>query len=157
MAADTGLLETALDPAAQLAAFTAAHPNAGAIVSFLGQVRGGAQAGGGGAIQALELQHYPPLTLPGIAALAAQIIARWQLEGLLIRHRIGVLTPGEPIVLVAAAARHRRAAFEATDCAMDQLKSAAWLWKRERRGGQWHWIEPRREDQTDLARWDLMH
>ena len=63
----------------------------------------------------------------------------------------------EPL-LVAAAARHRRDAFEAVDFAMDHLKSAAWFWKRERRGsgeeGGWHWIEPRDADHADRARWD---
>jgi molybdopterin synthase catalytic subunit len=57
-------------------------------------------------------------------------------------------------VLVAAAARHRRSAFAASDFAMDQLKSAAWLWKRERTLAGWRWIEPRAADHADRARWD---
>jgi molybdopterin synthase catalytic subunit len=36
---------------------------------------------------------------------------------------------------------------------MDHLKSAAWFWKREKRAGAWHWIEPREQDHADLARW----
>jgi molybdopterin synthase catalytic subunit len=64
------------------------------------------------------------------------------------------MRPGEPIVLVAAAARHRRAAIQAVDFAMDHLKSVAWFWKREKRNGEWRWIDPRPEDLADLARWD---
>ena len=86
-------------------------------------------------------------------ALGEQVLARWPLAGLLILHRSGVMLPGEPIVLVAAAARHRRDAFAAADFAMDHLKSESWFWKREKRGGEWHWIEPRPEDYADLARW----
>lgn len=147
MAADVRLLAEPFDPATQLANFAAAHTEAGGVASFLGQVR----AGDG--VEALELTHYAPLTLPGIDALAVQAQARWALAGVLIVHRIGVLAPGAPIVLVAAAARHRRDAFAAVDFAMDHLKGDAWFWKRERRGGAWHWIEPREEDHADLARW----
>ncbi len=85
--------------------------------------------------------------------LAERARERFALDGVLVWHRIGILTPGEGIVLVAAAARHRRGALEAVDYLMDHLKSAAWLWKRERRGDGWHWIEPRAEDHADLARW----
>ena len=144
--ADVGLLDGCFKPHEVMADFTNAHPESGGIASFLGQVRGeGAEA--------LELTHYAPLTLAGVESLALKAIARWTLDGMLVRHRIGQMLPGDPIVLVAAAAPHRRAAFEAVDFLIDHLKSAAWFWKRELRGGQWHWIEPRAEDHTDRARW----
>ena len=78
---------------------------------------------------------------------------RFSLTGAVVWHRIGVMVPGEAIVLVATAALHRRDAFAAADYLMDHLKSAAWLWKRERRADGWHWIEPRSQDHEDLARW----
>jgi molybdopterin synthase catalytic subunit len=141
------LLLAPFDPARETSEFTLRYPEAGGVVSFLGQVR----AGGG--CEALELSHYEPLTLPGMEGLAASALTRWQLDGLLIIHRAGVMLPGEPIVLVAAAARHRRDAFAAADFAMDHLKSESWFWKREKAGGQWRWIEPREEDRQDLSRW----
>lgn len=147
MSADIRLLTDAFDPGAALSAFAGAHDGAGGVVSFLGQVRGG------DGVEALELQHYAPLTLPGMQALGQAVLARWALDGLLIWHRAGVMVPGEPIVMVAAAARHRRDAFAAADHAMDHLKSDSWFWKREKRGGAWHWIEPREQDHADLARW----
>ena len=85
--------------------------------------------------------------------LAERAQLRFDLMGLLIIHRTGMLHRGEPIVCVSAAARHRRSALEAVDFCMDHLKSAAWFWKRELREGTWHWIEPRAEDYADLARW----
>ncbi|MFM6829929.1 MAG: molybdenum cofactor biosynthesis protein MoaE [Novosphingobium sp.] len=145
--ADVRLAESVLDPAAEIAAFNAAHPSAGGIVTFLGQVREG------GGVEALELKHYGPMTLPGMTELARVTEQRWPLEGLLIVHRSGVMHPGDPIVLVAAAARHRRDAFAAADFAMDHLKSESWFWKRERTASGWRWIEPRHEDHEDLARW----
>lgn len=147
MGADVRLLEEPFDPAAELAAFTAGQEEAGGIVSFLGQVRTG------GGVEALELRHYAPLTLPGMQALATEALRRWPLHGLLVLHRSGTMRPGDPIVLVAAAARHRRDAFAAAEFAMDHLKSESWFWKREKVGGAWHWVEPRDVDFADLARW----
>jgi len=144
---DVRLLVAPFDPAEELRAFTASLPEAGGIVSFLGQVR----AGDG--CEALELKHYDPLTLPAMHALADRVRARWALDGLLVIHRSGVMLPADPIVLVAAAARHRRDAFAAADYAMDHLKSESWFWKREKVGGAWRWIEPRAQDFEDIARW----
>jgi molybdopterin synthase catalytic subunit len=153
MATTVCLQFDAFDLSVELSDFTAKHPLAGGFVSFLGQVR--ASESGGTAVEALELTHYEPLTLPGMQALADEVLSRWGLDGLLILHRAGVMVPGDPIVLVAAAARHRRDAFAAADFAMDHLKSESWFWKREKVGGVWRWVEPREEDHTDLARWKL--
>ena len=147
---DVRLLTGGLSVGEALAAFNAAHSQAGGVASFLGKVRPGA---GEAPVKALELTHYEPLTLSGIEQLAGQALARFALDGVLVWHRIGVLTPGEGIVLVAAAARHRRSALEAVDFLMDHLKSATWLWKREKRADGWHWIEPRADDHEALARW----
>jgi molybdopterin synthase catalytic subunit len=151
MSADVRLLDVPFDPAAELAAFSAKHGSAGGIASFVGQVRGGE------GVEALELRHYGPLTLPGMQALAGSAKSRWPLIGLLIIHCTGMMEPGDPIVLVAAAARHRRDAFAAAEFAMDHLKSESWFWKREKADGQWRWVEPREEDFADLARWRLEH
>lgn len=147
MPRDVRLLETPFDPSAELAGFTTAQGEAGGIASFLGQVRPG------GGVEALELRHYAPLTLPGMIGLADQAVARWELSGVLAIHRSGVMQPGDPIVLVAAAARHRRDAFAACEFIMDHLKSESWFWKREKQGGAWHWVEPRAQDYTDIERW----
>ncbi len=146
---DVRLLTAPFDPNAEVDPFARAHPDAGGIASFVGKVR---SAGG---VEALELSHYEPLTLPGMDALADEVLGRFDLMGLLVLHRVGVLHPGEPIVMVSACARHRRAAIEAVDFAMDHLKSDAWFWKREKRADGWHWIEPREQDHEDLARWKI--
>ncbi|MCH2486453.1 MAG: molybdenum cofactor biosynthesis protein MoaE [Erythrobacter sp.] len=151
--ADVRLLDKGLSAGEALAAFNATHDRAGGIASFLGKVRPGED------VKALELTHYEPLTLPGMERLASEALARFALDGALVWHRIGTMRPGEGIVLVAAAAPHRRAAFDAVDYLMDHLKSAAWFWKRERRGsdtdGAWHWIEPRPDDHAARARWTV--
>ena len=151
MLADVHLLDAPLDPATELARFASANPQSGGIASFIGQVRA---ESGEAAVLELELTHYPPLTLPGMQALAEEASRRWPLDGLLLLHRTGSLGPGETIVLVAAAARHRRDAFLAADFAMDHLKSEAWFWKRERTAAGWRWVEPRGVDLSDKARWE---
>lgn len=145
---DVRLLDRPFNPGSLIGPFTKAHPGLGGVCTFVGEVRG--ERGG---VETLELTHYEPLTLPGMERLAEQACARFELLGLLIAHRIGILRAGEPIVCVSAAARHRRAAIDAVDFTMDHLKSAAWFWKRERRADGWHWIEPRPDDHAALARW----
>lgn len=147
MARDVALLEKGFSPGKALGLFAKAHPQAGGIASFVGKVRPDES------VKALELIHYDRLTLAGMEKLAGEIEQRWAVDGLLIHHRTGVMRPGAPIVLAAAAARHRRDAFEAVDYAMDHLKSNSWFWKRERREDGWHWIEPREQDHSDFARW----
>jgi molybdopterin synthase catalytic subunit len=141
------LLAEPFVPGALVGPFTDAHPGLGGVCTFVGEVRGG------DGVEALELSHYDPLTLAGMNDLADRALERFDLMGILIVHRVGEMRPGEPIVLVSAAARHRRAAIDAVDFAMDHLKSDAWFWKREKRAGAWHWIEPREQDYADLRRW----
>jgi len=145
---DIRLLDQMFVPGALIGPFTQANPGLGGVCTFVGEVRGEDN------VEALELMHYEPLTLPEMHELADQAFGRFSLMGLLMVHRVGVMRPGEPIVCVSAAAAHRRGAIDAVDFVMDHLKSAAWFWKRERRSDGWHWIEPRAQDHTDLARWD---
>jgi len=145
---DVRLLTQPFNPGLFIGPFTQAHPGLGGVCTFVGEVRG--EDG----VEALELRHYEPLTLPGMQQLATRAVERFGLMGILILHRTGQMHPGEPIVCVSAAAWHRRQAIDAVDYAMDHLKSQSWFWKREKRGGVWSWIEPREQDYSDLARWD---
>ena len=147
MAKDVRLLAEPFVPGPLVGPFTDAHPGLGGVCTFVGEVRGDE------GVEALELTHYEPLTLAGMHDLADRALVRFELMGILIVHRVGLMRPGEPIVLVSAAARHRRDAIQAVDFAMDHLKGDAWFWKREKRADGWHWIEPREEDHVDLARW----
>ena len=144
---DVRVTASGFSPASAIAALAKAFPDAGGLASFVGRVRRD------DSVKTLELTHYEPLTLPGMEALAEEAESRFVPLGLLAWHRVGVMTPGTAIVVVAAAADHRRAAFDTVDFLMDHLKSAAWFWKRERRADGWHWIEPRPDDYAALERW----
>ena len=137
-----------IDPVALLDALTRRADGAGAIVSFTGLVRGE------GGVGELWLDHHPGLTEASIAAIAGETRARFVIDDLMIVHRTGGVGPGAPVVFVAAAARHRRAAFDAVDYAMDRLKTDALLWKRETGPDGTRWIEARPQDHDDRARWE---
>ena len=138
------------DPGALLTGFSAGRTQSGGIVSFTGLTR---EATDNSAVTTLELDAYPGFTEPAIAAMEAEARQRFAVHDLLIVHRYGPIAPGEPIVFVAAAAEHRRAAFEAADFLMDYLKTRAPFWKKERGPDGERWIEPRPSDYDDIERW----
>jgi molybdopterin synthase catalytic subunit len=140
----------AFDAGALLAAFSAGRRDAGAVVSFTGLARA---ATDGQAVATLELDAYPGFTEPAIEALEIQARARFGVLDILIVHRHGPIAPSEAIVFVAAAAQHRRAAFQAADFLMDRLKTEAPFWKKETGPDGERWIEPRAPDYEDVKRW----
>ncbi len=137
------------EPGLLLTAFCQGRSETGAVVSFTGLVRG--EQGG---VNALELEAYPGFTEAAIAEQANAAKDRFGLQDVLIVHRIGKVAPGEPIVFVATAAAHRRAAFEGADFLMDYLKSRAPFWKKSHGLDGARWIDPTTKDYEDAARWD---
>ncbi|RAK59770.1 molybdenum cofactor biosynthesis protein MoaE [Phenylobacterium hankyongense] len=143
------LTQDPFDPGALLSGFCRGRAEVGAVATFTGLARAEA-----GAATALELEAYPGFTESEIGRMAETARARFGIEDLLVVHRVGKIAPGEPIVFVATAARHRRAAFEACDYLMDYLKSRAPFWKKEHGPDGARWIEPRDQDHADIARWE---
>lgn len=139
------------DPGRELSAFEKTAGDAGAVVSFLGRVRGEETET---AVTALHLEHYPGVTERMLGELEDEARERWEIAEPLIIHRVGDMTQGEPIVFVCVSARHRRDAFEAADFLMDYLKTKALFWKKEITSDGEQWIEPRAQDYKDAARWD---
>ena len=136
------------DYGAESAAFAAAAEGAGAVVTFLGVVRDN-----GGALRAMEIEHYPGMTEKAIAGIVEEAAARWPLTDALVIHRHGRLAPGEAIMMVATASRHRAAAFAAADFLMDYLKSRAPFWKKEIGSDGAEWVAAKDEDEAALGRW----
>ena len=134
-----------IDVAAALA--EAETGGAGAVASFTGLVR----ADDGVAV--LELEHYPGMTEAALTSVAAAAIERWALLGVTIVHRVGPMAPGDRVVFVAAAARHRGAALEACASVIDRLKTDAPFWKRERTADGERWVEPRAGDAAAADKW----
>ena len=139
------------DIGAEIARLTASDPDIGAVVSFTGLVR---QNTADGPIAAMELEHYPGMTERALEEIADQAQARWPLQGARIIHRFGTLRPGDRIVLVLTASRHRQAAFEAAEFLMDYLKTGAPFWKKEDSGGTPRWVDARDSDTSAIGRWE---
>lgn len=138
------------DLGAESDGFAARVSGAGAIVTFTGVVRD-ADAGG---LVAMEIEHYPAMTQKALEAIAAEARARWSLADALVIHRYGRLAPGERIMMVATAARHRKHAFEAAEYLMDYLKSRAPFWKKEiLTDGRAGWVDAKADDEDALSRW----
>ena len=122
--------------------------DAGALVTFSGIVRGGE-----GDVAAMTLEHYPGMTEAALEEIEAEACARWDLSASLIIHRVGRLMPGENIMMVAAASRHRKAAFEAAEFLMDYLKIRAPFWKKEETPEGARWVDAREADDDAASRW----
>ena len=137
------------DVGAETARFGKGHQNVGALVTFTGIVRNNAA----GTMTAMEIEHYTGKTEKALSAIATEAQSRWELQDVLVIHRHGDLVPGEMIMMVATAARHRKAAFEAADFLMDYLKSRAPFWKREITSEGAEWVAAKDDDEEALKRW----
>ncbi len=136
------------DVGAETAALSAGREDVGAVVSFVGLVRGGE------GFIAMTLEHYPAMTAKALEDIVAQACARWDLLDVRVIHRVGRLLPGERIVFVGVASGHRGAAFEACEFIMDYLKTRAPFWKKEETCGGAHWVDARDSDEAALERWE---
>ena len=140
------------DPQAVVKALCQNRTDIGAVVTFVGLVRGhGAQASE--AISAMELEHYPGMTEKALQSIAEDAHQRWQLQGATIIHRVGKLLAGEQIVMVAVASPHRGEAFQACEFMIDFLKTRAPFWKKEHGPDGGKWVDARSSDDTATARW----
>ncbi|UWQ92105.1 molybdenum cofactor biosynthesis protein MoaE [Rhodobacteraceae bacterium M382] len=141
--------EAPFDLGVESEAFARNAEQIGAIVTFTGVVRDS----DAGRLQVMEIEHYPGMTEKALAAIANEAVERWDLGDVLVIHRYGRLAPGERIMMVATAARHRVAAFEAAEFLMDYLKSRAPFWKKELSATQSTWVAAKDEDEDALNRW----
>jgi molybdopterin synthase catalytic subunit len=89
----------------------------------------------------MTLEHYPEMTERHLKAICETAHGRWELIDVLVVHRIGVVRPGDPIVLVAVWSSHRKQAFEASRFIMEDLKSKTPFWKKEELLHGKRWLE----------------
>ena len=136
------------DVGAELAALTEGNRSIGGVTSFVGLVR---EMGNGPS--AMTLEHYPGMTERQLAEIEAEAHARWPLQASLIIHRYGRLEPGDRIVLVATASKHREAAFESCHFLIDWLKTRAPFWKLEETAEGSHWVEAKDSDDAAADKW----
>jgi len=136
----------------EVAALRGGDARIGAVCAFVGAVR---DRSDGRSVGSMELEHYPGMTEKSIAAMVDQALARFELFGVRIIHRVGVLAPEDQIVLVAVTSAHRRESFEACEFLMDYLKTRAPFWKKELTPEGARWVDARESDDAALARWNI--
>lgn len=112
------------------------HPEAGAVVLFVGTVR---EWTDGTRTLAVEYEAYPRMAEEYLATIGEEIRQRWDVRGIHIVHREGRLRPGEDSVVIAVSAPHRSDAFAACRHAIDRIKETVPIWKRETttEGSRW--------------------
>jgi len=134
--------DRAFDPWMEIGQYQQSRPElaaqAGATAVFVGTMR---DLNEGDEVQAMELEHYPGMTEKHLQRICAEAVQRWGLLDALVIHRIGVMQPGDPIVLVATWSAHRRAALDACSFIIEDLKHRAPFWKKESLPEGQRWVE----------------
>ena len=105
--------------------------NFGATSVFVGTMRDFNQ---GDNVTSMFLEHYPGMTEKGLEKIIKHAMNQWGLIDVCIAHRVGVIFPSDPIVCVAVWSSHRKQAYEANRMIMEELKSTAPFWKKEKLG-----------------------
>ena len=122
-----GITDAPLDLGAHVAAV--ADPRAGAVATFLGQVRDH-DPSVSGEVTALDYSAHPDAAAV-LARLADDAAGRDGVLGVAISHRTGHLGVGEAAVVAAVATAHRQLAFEVCAALVEAVKAELPVWKRE--------------------------
>ena len=126
--------------------------NTGAIVNFIGVVRGYDEKNNQ-IINSMTLEHYPGMTESEIEKIVFQSFQRWELTGVTVIHRVGYLKPSDQIVFVGVSSKHRQNAFDGCNFIMDWLKTKAPFWKVEENNNKKNWVSFNDSDNQALKKW----
>jgi molybdopterin synthase catalytic subunit len=115
-----------LEPARYMEHVT--RPEAGAVTLFAGTVR---EWTNGKRTMYLEYEAYVPMAEKKLAEIGAEIKQKWPGSCVAIAHRIGALSISDLAVVIAVSSPHRKAAYEANEYAIEQIKKVVPIWKKE--------------------------
>ena len=140
------------DLSTELAALRAQDKRVGAVCSFVGTVR---DRNDGLTVSSMELEHYPGMTEKAIEAMMDEACGRFDIFGVRVIHRVGLLQPLDQVVMVAVTSAHRGESFKACEFLMDYLKTQAPFWKKEQTPEGARWVDARVSDDAALAKWGI--
>jgi molybdopterin synthase catalytic subunit len=89
----------------------------------------------------LVYEAYAPMAISELARLGRETHERFEISYIGIVHRTGQLEIGETSVVISVGAPHRRAAFEACEWAIRELKRTVPIWKKEIFADGEVWVE----------------
>lgn len=102
----------------------------------------------------LYIEHYPQVTEDEIRKIVDLAQQQWPLETVIVAHRVGKISVGEPIVWVMTESKHRVDAYAANEFIMDYLKVSAPFWKKEYfQNGHEQWVAVKQSDQEKSKTW----
>ncbi|UCG68583.1 MAG: molybdenum cofactor biosynthesis protein MoaE [Thermoplasmata archaeon] len=118
----------------------------GALVTFIGTVRDFTEVSAEGSkvekdVKELLYECYEDMALMKMNEIRNHAMDKYDIYDMSILHRIGVLRPGEQIVIVAVSAAHRKDAFQACEFAIEELKVSVPIWKKEMTKDGDYWVE----------------
>lgn len=95
---------------------------------FVGTVRNHRN---GKSVSHLLFEAYDSMALREMSHIASLSHQQFDIEKILIHHRLGQVEIGEIAVVIIASAPHRKAAFDACEFAINTLKETVPIWKKE--------------------------
>ena len=131
--------------------FGLTDPACGGITSFEGVVRNHNE---NRAVEALEYEAYQELAEKEGAVILQEALSKFDVNAIKAEHRVGRLAIGDVAIRVEAAAEHRKAAFEACEYVVEEVKRRVPIWKRELYSdgsGDWLKTEPASQDSIALS------
>ena len=152
MGARVSIQTADFDLGAEIATLRRDDARVGAVCSFVGTVR---DRSDGQSVSTMELEHYPGMTEKSIEAMIDEAQRRFDIHGVRVVHRVGLLQPTDQIVLVAVTSAHRGQSFQACEFLMDYLKTQAPFWKKEQTPQGAKWVDARVSDDAAAARWGI--
>ena len=136
------LKKTDFDPWAEIKTFQANASHIigkhGATATFVGTMR---DFNEGNNVTMMTLEYYPGMTEKHLEKIVAEAKEKWNFLECLVVHRVGDISPNDPIVLVVVWSSHRGASFDACRFIMEKLKSKAPFWKKEHTDNGQRWVE----------------
>jgi len=112
----------------------------GGIDLFVGTVR---RWNKGEEVTHLFFESYVEMAKKEMAKIAKAAIEKFNLEKISIHHRVGKVELEGIAVIIAVSSKHRKAAFEACEYAIDTLKDDVPIWKKEFLKDGSYWVNSR--------------
>jgi len=114
-------------------------PEAGAIVLFAGTTRNNFKGtcacdhakDAGKTVIHLDYEAYPDMALPSLRSICTDAKQKWSLFGVAVTHRLGRVPIGQESILIAVSSAHRKAAWEAAEWILEEVKRKTEIWKKE--------------------------
>ncbi len=115
----------------------AAEEGGGALVAFVGFVKGRV---GGARVRELVYEALEPLAGSRLREIAEKYSRREGVIDVVVYHRVGALKPGEPAIYILVTALDRHTAFKTAADILEEVKHEVPISKLERRDDGDYWV-----------------